>query len=223
MTDQKEQTSTDATDQLPGKGAGTEDVKGAGDKVEGKAGDESERTYSSEEFRRMQSSKDETFARKEQTFQETLSRAEAEKDTLTEQLEREKGSAYLKKVEADGGDIERARTVIEREIAANARERATTAKLAKVDAVARVNEARSLAAEFNLDADAAKALLEAKTPAEMETKALRLALAKTLADKTPAQKIADEKTSPKGVDFSNMSPEQRMAWAFENEPTVKNK
>lgn len=221
MTDQKEQTSTDTTDQLPGKGAGAEDVKGAGNEVEGKGDDDKERTYSSEEFRKMQSSKDETFAQKERTFQESLSRIEEEKSTLTEQLEREKGTAYLKKVEADGGDVDRARTVVEREITAGVREREVTVKLARVDAAARVTEARSLATELNLGADATKTLLEAKTPAEMESKALRLALAKTLADKTPAQKIADEKTSPKGVDFSNMSPEARMAWAYENEPTVK--
>ncbi len=221
MTDQKEQTSNDTTDQLPGKGAGAEDVKGAGDKVEGKDDTSTERTYSSEEFRKMQSTQDATFALKEKAHQDALSQIEAEKSTLTEQLEREKGSAYLKKIEADGGDVERARTIVEREITAGAREREVTAKLAKVDAVARVTEARSLAAEFNLDADAAKALLEAKTPLEMETKALRLALAKTLADKTPAQKVSDEKTSPKGTDFSSMSPEARIAWAFENEPTVK--
>ena len=105
--------------------------------------------------------------------------------------------------------------MLKQQTALNTERRQLLEQSAKADAAMAHVMAHNLVKEHTLGDDAVKELLDCKSPAEMENKALKMRLEKMQGEAKPVTKTAPETTATKGQDLSALTLAQRAGWAIE--------
>lgn len=143
---------------------------------------------------------------------------------LEEQRETAGWDAFIKSVEEDGGDVNKARQLAEREKTSSKRQRDLDAKellieekTALLNEAGRQKTATELVTTYQLGEDTLAKLLEAENPTEMENMALKLAVTKGKIEAKPPEKPSKDVTTTRGKDLSGMKIEERIGKAIEGE------
>ena len=136
-------------------------------------------------------------------------------------LDQQKEEAWLKSIEGNGGDVNVAKVIIDRDRAVRIAQAAHAAKEAELsEREAILNEAGrtksvfDLMATYELPPTAKEKLLAAQDPREMENLALKMHVEK-LKGKGVQAESPDRGTGQKGVDISKLTIKQRMGMAME--------
>ena len=150
---------------------------------------------------------------------------QAEEAAARAQLEAEEDSynKFIGEVEKSGGDVNMAKTMVTMQRELNARERelqkmesTMVERLVSVNELAKAEKASKLMKELGLPEASRDELLNSKSPVDMETKALRLALQKQAQASTPTRKTdSSVKTGKSGRDLSTMPDTEKMGYALE--------
>jgi len=191
-----------------------------GEKVEGEVAPPS---YSQEQVNKIIAGLKADFdgKRKEHDKQYDDSIAQIRKDheeVLTRERER-KNQEFLKSVEDSGGDVDVAKRLVAREEVAlkqakelEARERAVEAKETEQYEMGKVFAAHKIASEVGMDVDE---LLKAKDPMEMRALKAEFIVEKQKSEQKPPVKTDSGVSSAKGVDWSKMTPQEKLAKGLE--------
>ena len=186
------------------------------------------RTYSEDEWRKAQSTRDKEIAAVKKEFEEErqryggeLQRREQAYAQAVQAQQQEQIQRWLKHVEERGGDVDMAKQQLQQRQELENYQSAIVSQAQQLEQVKRevdkklkLTAANELAREYSVDvAD----LMDANTPSEMEAKALKLHIEKKEAEAKPQTKVDSSRPSTKGVDFSKMTIDERMAWALEHE------
>lgn len=176
------------------------------------------KTFSQEDF-------DKQFAVLKGGYEGTVSKLKADIKALTDDLETRKRQAeeqalndWVKSIEDDGGNVDVARKIIERERTVRKLEETLANKEAQLDdlaaklsAAGKVKAADDLIKTHGLSEDIREELLKAEDLIQMENSALRLRLEAREAEGKQPEKVGNVvRASTKGMDLSKMSPEQRL-------------
>lgn len=222
-----ESTSLDGEGQLPpmdlkdkepaktAEGAVKEPVKGAEGTEVKKADVEAPapRTYTEEDWNKRQSSVDKQLAKIREESQATAQKLQASIEEANTRAREAEFSTFLRKVENDGGDMDVAKAIIERERKADVK----IAEMKKTEAWIRdqsamLNEAgkgkqaNELVKQYGLSEDSLEALLSSETPESMENIALKLYVEKLKIEQKPSMIVDQGKGSGKARDLSDLPP-----------------
>ncbi len=176
------------------------------------------RVYSEAEWNKRQSAIDRQMNEVTRQIQETV-RAREELET---RLEEERSRQFLTQVESQGGDLELAKRIIQREREASQKIRdvdrkaaALAAKEADLNAAGIGAAAYSLMKEYKLPDTVLEELLKSESKPEMEVRALKLHIEQLKVEKRPATRVETGPQTPKGVDWSKLSESEKFAKAIE--------
>ncbi len=154
-------------------------------------------------------------------MREQLAAAKKAAQEARDLLDQQKEEAWLKSIEGNGGDVNVAKAIIDRDRAVRVAQAAQVAKEAELsEREAILNEAGrtktvlDLMATYELPPTAKEKLLAAQTPEVMENLALKMHVEK-LKGKGVQAENPDKGTGQKGVDISKLSIKQRMGMAME--------
>lgn len=212
-------TSEEGKDQLPAEpkpkeGAELKPAEGAEAK-EGKETPEPPkvegRRYSEEEWNKRQSALD-------RQVEELRKQHKGELKQIRVQLTQQARQDFLRKVEEEGGDVGKAGSLFDKEQELTLKEQELTEGLALMEKVKKDQDASDFLTKFSLSKDAKDQLLKAGSPAEMRAIALELALEQEKTAKTLPVKTASGVGTGKAADTSKMSPTERAARYFEENP-----
>lgn len=227
MDDQtKETTSTETAAQLPAKqGAETKVADGAENK-EGQTTTPASRSYTEEEWNKRQSAWDSQMSKTRKDLDDQLTTIQRERDESFQRAEDAKYDTFLRRVEADGGDLNAAKELVAREkqLASNERRfKAEQATLAKEREILRMagkgKAAHELIQTYKLEAIVLDTLLESENPTEMENKALKLHLAKSKAGERQPDKLDSGQGGKSGEDLSKIPTSMALGRLMEDTKT----
>jgi len=194
-------------------GAVKESAEGAGEKVPGTP---TPRTFSEEEFSKMQSKLDAQVTKlrkesqeRETTLQQSLREAE-------ERAENARFDSFLKGIEDAGGDVNVAKVIADegRKLSSQKREflqqkHEVESKLNYLTFLDFQNRARELSKQYELGEDSFETLMDSKTNEEMENKALKAAINKQKAELRPPAKVDSGSQGGSAADFGSMPENQK--------------
>lgn len=134
------------------------------------------------------------------------------------------GEKFLKDVEEAGGDVDMAKRLVAMEADLKTRESKWQTERTQYDQYLtaatereKVYAATELVFQYELGEEGQKELMKAQSPAEMESKAVKLAYEKLKAEregKTPTDQIDSSLTSAPGEDWKNLTPDQILERGF---------
>ena len=231
MADQiKEPTSLEEEKQLPSlaekleEGAVKEPKEGAGDK---EVKTPEPKSYSEEDWNKRQSAWDtqtSALTKEREAIAGQLAQIQEAHENLRAQTEEQKLADWLKSVETDGGDVNQARQIVEAQKQVSKqirdiekRERQLSEQTTKAGIALKLMTAKDLIKEHDLGDDALEGLLKSEDPTAMENQALKLKIAKSLADAKPKTPIGGGVPTTKGLDLSKLSLTERAGRAIEEE------
>lgn len=130
--------------------------------------------------------------------------------------------AYIKAVEADGGDVDLAKKTVQREKTSRDRELTLARREVEVAAkesfyatLARQEKAHELIKTYGLEESEFDALMAQETPVAMENYALKAVVKKKESDAIPAQKVDVAGQRSQGADLSQLSTHERLVRILE--------
>lgn len=199
------------------------------EKVEGKEeAPEKEETYTKADWDKREtelggriSGLDTKLTKTIQSSKDEVSRLEKALEEEQQRTEEARDLTFLQKVEEEGGDVNATKTMLTREKTSRAVERDLAKRTRTLDEqevilaeAGKGKKAVDLIKEHELEADVVDELLECKTPAEMEIKALKLRLEKGAIDAKP---VTETDAQDKGgkVDLSTLTLEERLGKGME--------
>lgn len=219
MEDQKDSTSVDDKGQPQDidkdEGAVKESVEGAGDeKVEEEKEAPTERTYSQEEFSKLQSKLDTQLKEAGERSATQMKELQDSLNAALEAADEARGQAFVRQVEENGGDVGAAKALVAREQAVVKQERdakalqiAMTQQQVILNEAGKGKQALDLIKEHGLDESATEELLKATDPTVMENIALKLRLEKGVAEqRKPTKTDQSAGSDTKGRDLSQLPP-----------------
>lgn len=143
-------------------------------------------------------------------------------DALQSQFDDRELTGWLSQVEKTGGDVDFAKTVIERDRQNRQISRQLEQLKSELDTkeailneAGKTKQAYDLAKQYELDEDAINELLTSKNDLEMENKALKFHLEKSKAKATLAESPPKLRGTPQGIDRSKMNITERLGLAAE--------
>ena len=155
-------------------------------------------------------------------LQTDLKKVREESEQFRAQAEERSYESLLRTVQEQGGDVDAAKKLVERERTTNKREREMAIREAQLEELAatlseagRTKAAQDFMTAYNLDATNVEELLKSEDMKDMENKALRLALNKSKVEAKPPEKPSKGQGTTKGRDLSKMSDIEKLGLAAE--------